>query len=172
MTTTPADLDLIIAHNAERGLSDRRIADLDEPVVKLVVVRLGEGLFAFPGEQVREILPCLDIFLVPGCPPFVEGIINVRGDIDSVLNLHRVLGLADTKVGSGSRIVLGVGAGIRSGLRVDCVEDVLDVPESSIRPPLLTLPETVRPYVSGEAALERGSAALINLDALFGRLLS
>jgi purine-binding chemotaxis protein CheW len=152
----------------QRRDSSQEIVDVDEPSVKLVIFELGGEWFAFPGEAIREILPQVDIFFVPGCPSSLEGVINVRGDIESVIRLAELLGkpVAETPPPSSS-ILRGVGCGMHSGIRVDRVVDVLDVVQSAIQPPPATLPEHMRRIVSGLMRHQDKPVAILDLNRIF-----
>jgi purine-binding chemotaxis protein CheW len=163
MSETTLDQVLTQRHEAQKD-----IVNVDEPVVKLVVFELGEQRFAFQGERIREILAQADVFFLPGCPPSLEGVINVRGDIESVIRPHEMLHLPDSGVvGRASSILLGVGGGMRSGIRVDRVIDVVDVPQSSIQPPPATLPEYMRALVLGVLRLHEHAVTVLDLDKMF-----
>lgn len=131
--------------------------EVDEPQFKLVVFTLGERWFAFHGEAIREVLAASEVYFLPGCPPSMEGVINVRGDIESVIHLRTVLGLPDGETSATSRILLAKAGTMRSGLRVDRVEDVLDVAQSDVQAPPHTLPEHLRARVQG-IVMYRGHA--------------
>jgi len=156
----------------ERILSLRRdasaeIVNVDEPTLKLVIFELGGEWFAFPGEAIREILPQVDIFFVPGCPSSLEGVINVRGNIESVIRLAELLGKAAAQNTLGSSILRGQGGGMHSGIRVDRVVDVLDVVQSAIQPPPATLPEHLRHIVSGLMLHQDQPVAILDMNRIF-----
>lgn len=159
-----ATLDQVLTQRRE---ANQEIVNVDEPAVKLVIFALGERWFAFQGERIREILAQADVFFIPGCPPSLEGVINVRGDIESVIRLHEILHLPDTDAAHASSILLGRGGGMSSGIRVDRVIDVIDVPQSSIRPPPATLPEHLRLLVLGVLNFKEQAVAVLDLDKLF-----
>ncbi len=151
----------------QRREANKEIVNVDEPAVKLVIFELGEQCFAFHGERIREILAQADVFFVPGCPPSLEGVINVRGDIESVIRPHELLHLPDGGAGRNSSILLGRGGGMSSGIRVDRVVDVVDVPHSSIQPPPATLPEHMRTLVLGVLRFQERPVAVLDLDKMF-----
>jgi purine-binding chemotaxis protein CheW len=113
---------------------------VDEPVHKLVIFELAGQRFAFYGDRIREILAQAVVFFVPGSPHSLEGVINVRGDIESGIRPHTLLHLPEDGIGRASSILPGRAAGMSSGIRVDRVLDVVDVTQSSVQPPLATLP--------------------------------
>jgi purine-binding chemotaxis protein CheW len=143
------------------------VVNVDEPMVKLVIVTLGELWFAFYGDKIKEVLADCPVYFLPGCPPSLEGVINVRGDIESVIRLRPLLGLPEPSGNLSSRILLGQAAGMKSGIRVDQVEEVLDVPQSAIQPPPHTIPEHLRAIALGIVTFNGHPVHLLDLDRLF-----
>jgi purine-binding chemotaxis protein CheW len=143
------------------------IVNVDEPQVKLVVLTLAGDWFAFNGERVREVLCDSPVFALPGCPPSLEGVINVRGDIDTVIDLRAVLGYPPAATRTNSRILLCQAASMRSGVRVDAVEEVMDVSQGSIQPPPHTIPEHRKPIVLGIVAFQGHLVTLLDLERIF-----
>lgn len=150
-----------------RRNADQGIVEAEAPTTKLVIFAVGDALFAFSGANVTEILPLTTIYFVPGCPPSLEGVINVRGDITSVVRLGDVLGVEHAATGRRTAILLGRGSAMCSGLRVDEVLDVLDVLEEIIQTPPSTLPESVRPWTTGVFEYQGRSVLLLDLERLF-----
>ena len=146
---------------------DNAIVDVDEPTVKLVVFALGNDWFAFHGNHIREILAQVDVFFVPGCPPSIEGVINVRGDIESVIRPRELLGLPDSGAYTCSSVLLGRGGGVSSGVRVDRVIDVIDAPQSSVQPPPATLPERMRLLALGVVHFQEHLVIVLNIETMF-----
>lgn len=164
MEQEQSGLDKILSLRRE---ASAEIVNVDEPTVKLVIFELGGEWFAFPGEAVREILPQVDIFFVPGCPSSLEGVINVRGDIESVISMAGLLGKVVTQTAPTSSILRGQGGGMHSGIRVDRVVDVLDVVQSAIQPPPTTLPEHMRRIVSGLMQHQDMPVVILDLNRIF-----
>ena len=157
---------------ASRGERDDTVAAADEQLVKLVVFSLGEEWFAFYGDCVSEILARADVFFVPGCPPSLEGVINVRGDIESVIRLPAVLQIPNSAVGIYSSILLGRGKDMRSGIRVDRVLDVVDVLRRTILPPPATLPEHMRLLALGVLHFQDHAVTVLDIDKIFSTYVS
>ncbi|MDO8775059.1 MAG: chemotaxis protein CheW [Burkholderiaceae bacterium] len=152
---------------SQRLDTNKDIVNVDIPMVKLVIFELGNQCFAFYSAHIREILAQAEVFFLPGCPASLEGVINVRGDIESVMRPHEMLHLADSGVARSSSILLGVGAGMRSGIRVDRIVDVTDVPQNSIQPPPATLPEHMRALVLGVLNFQAQPVTVLDLDKMF-----
>lgn len=145
-------------------------AEVDERSVKAVVFRLGASYLAFPGCDVKEILPAGDIAWVPGTPDFLPGIINVRGDIESVVDIRGFLGIPLDEA-QYPFILLVSTEGLRSGVLVEEVLDVADVAAGSIDAPLATLAENVKAYVAGEFAYGSRTVTFLNAGALLSAMI-
>lgn len=162
----------ILAERHASAVSGTDIVDVNEPSILLVVFRLGEQHFAFPGKRIGEILAAPRVYRVPGAPPALEGVISVRGAIDSVLCLHTLLQLptaqADERPTRHGAVLLTRGQGLTSGLRVDEVIDLLELPESALREAPDTLPESLRPFVRHLIDLGQQGVAVLDLDRLLG----
>ena len=157
-------LDQLLTHRRE---AQQNIVNVNEPLVQLVVFALGHEWFAFHGERISEILSPTEVFFVPGGPPSLEGVINVRGEIESVIRPHDMLHLSDSGVGQASSILMGRGASMRSGIRVDRIIDVIEVGQSNIQASPSSLPEPMRNYVLGVLRLQERPVAVLDLDTLF-----
>jgi len=157
-------LDQILSQRVD---AHREIVNVDEPTVKLVIFALAGERFAFPGERVREILADAEVFFVPGCPATLEGVINVRGDIESVLRLNEMLHLPASAAEGASTILLCAGGGMKSGVRVEKVIDVVDLPQSSLQAPPANLPDHLRAIVSKVLVFAGQPVAVLDLDKMF-----
>jgi purine-binding chemotaxis protein CheW len=142
---------------------------------KQVVVRSADALFAFPGPQILEILNGdTRVHPLPGCPPEIEGVLHVHSAIWSVLRLDALLGVSaepgtDKLTTLDGAILLGRADDMDSGLRVNCVLDVIDVPETEIAKPPETLEPVLQPAATGVFDYRGADALILNLGALFGR---
>lgn len=135
----------------ETLLAQRRngaeVVAVDEATTKLVIFTLAGDHFALPGAAVREIVAEARVFFVPGCAAAIEGVINLRGDVEAVLKLAHILRLAAPADVVDGLILITDAGGTRAGLRVDQVIDVLDVPESQLQPVPEAMPDGLRPFV-------------------------
>lgn len=151
----------------KRSQQEKDIVDVEEEHVKVVVFTSGGNRYAFYGRDIREILPPHEIFWVPSLPDGLPGLINVRGDIESVLDIRHFLGGTQTPAAK-CLIAIAERGAFRSGILIDAVEDVVDLPLSSIKPPLSTLGGNARELAAGEVELASGTATLLNLETLAG----
>ena len=140
------------------------------PMVKLVIFTLLNDYFAFTAENIKEILPGGKINYVPGVPDFILGIINVRGDIESVIDINHILGMAPLDPTKQNHIIIGEAEGIRSGILVGSVEDVMDFTQESIKPPLATLNETIKQFVKGSNEYMNYNVTVLDINEIFKKI--
>lgn len=151
----------LIIDDLKRRQRTKEVVDVEEERVKVVIFFCGRKRYAFYGTDIREILPTSEISWVPGLPDYLPGLINVRGDIESVIDIRHFLG--EEIVDHGKRLIaMAVRGDFHSGIMIDSIEDVVDIPRSTIHPPLATLNGAVRDLVIGE--IEYGGETISLLD--------
>jgi len=105
----------------------------DASPVRLVVFQVADLTCAVPVATVREIIPTQPATRIPGAPRAVDGLVNVRGSLLTVVSGHLVLDRPSTSEADRSVLVLEV-AGKWLGLEVDAVLDLLDVLPEDLAP--------------------------------------
>ena len=103
----------------------------NSPALHAVIFRIGEVVCAAPAGIVREILPRLPATRIPGVPDEVEGLVNVRGTLLTVLDGHLLLQQQRRSSDEGAIVVLEV-RGRSYGLGVGQVLDFLEVPAGAV----------------------------------------
>lgn len=139
--------------------------EVREETTQLVIFKLGQEEFGVDILQVREIEK-LDqgITRVPKAPHFVEGVINLRGEIIPIVDLRKRFGLTLPPLGHDSRVIIvEVGENL-VGMLVDAVVEVLRIPVSSIEPPPPITKGVDAYYLAGVAKIAERLIVLLNLD--------
>jgi purine-binding chemotaxis protein CheW len=158
-----------LANDVERILRDRA-ASLAEEVNEvsevrtslLVLFAIGDEWYGIDVRGVREIRREFSITPVPGVPPYIAGVINLRGEIVSVTYLAKLLGLEDPSVPA-TMIVCDLD-GISTALLVGELSDIVEVAQSSIEPPLATLERTKAEHVTGQVAVDDRLVTILELE--------
>src|SRR3984893_320605 len=136
---------------------------------QLVVFQLGAELYAVEISRVHEIIRLPTVTRVPRSPSFVEGVINLRGKVISVINLPRRFGLPVTENTRASRIVVVDINDQVIGMVVDGVSEVLRVASSTIEPPSPVVAGIDSEYLQGIAKLPERLVMLLDLDRVLNR---
>ncbi len=134
---------------------------------QIVVFTLADERYGLEIASVYEIIRPQPITAVPQSPASVEGVINLRGRIIPVVDLRDRFGLPGSETGAASRIVVCDANGMRVGLMVDGVSEVLMIPADAVEPTPDLAAGTGTDYVRGVAKLDEQMVILLDLDRLF-----
>ena len=112
--------------------SKQKNKDADDQVLQWVTFRLDGETYGINVMQVQEVLRYSEIAPVPGAPPYVLGIINLRGNVVTVIDTRHRFGLADGEVTDNTRIVIIETDNQVIGIMVDSVAEVVYLNQSEI----------------------------------------
>ena len=122
-------------------------------------------LFGVDVASVQEVLKQQDVTPVPLAAPEVAGLINLRGQIVTTLDLRTRLGLPGRPPGSDSvSVVVRAADGAPVSLVVDRIGDVLHVDGAALESPPDTVPAEVRELVTGICKLENHLMLLLDTE--------
>jgi purine-binding chemotaxis protein CheW len=156
----------------ERRKRDRREALADrrtENNLQLVTFYLDGEFFGIQVGRVQEILLAQQMTPVPNSSDEVVGLINLRGQIVTAIDLRKVLGLAaPEKIENQTNVIIRFQDGSDS-LLVDRIGDVLEVAASKIEPPPSSMKGIDRKHVEGVCKLENTLLVLLDVDRVTGR---
>ena len=110
-----------------------------DPIAQYLTFHLGAEVFAIDIRSVREIIQYGAMTTVPLMPSFVRGVINLRGSVVPVIDLHARFGRPAAQVGKKTCVVIfdamREGERVELGLMVDAVSEVIDIAADAIEPP-------------------------------------
>ena len=136
--------------------------------VQLVVFKIGKEEFGVAISQVREIVRLVPITPVPKAPVFVEGVVNLRGQILAVVDLATRLSLKGDARSEQTRIIVVEVEGNTVGMVVDEVTEVLRLSKENIdSTPELIASEVQHKYLEGVGKLDDRLLILIDLAKIF-----
>ena len=117
----------------ESGQAAEEVDDNLDDDEQVVIFRLGKEEFGAPIASVQEIVRVPEeLIRVPQSPPFVEGVINLRGSVLPVIDLRLRLGLKQVDRTDRQRIMVFLISDVRTGFIVDQVAEVLKIPKAAI----------------------------------------
>lgn len=132
---------------------------------------LGEEIFAMDIRTVREIIQHGAMTTVPLMPNFVRGVINLRGAVVPVIDLHARFGRPPARVSKKTCIVIfdavRDGERVELGLLVDAVSEVIDIPAAQIEPPPNFGTAVRRDFISGMGKVAERFVILLDPDRAF-----
>lgn len=105
---------------------------------QLIRFNLGKSFYGIPIEHVSEINKLEEITTLPKAPKFIEGIINLRGNVVPVIDLRRRFGMEQVERTKKTKIIVVYVLKRLFGVIVDSVYEVLSLPKENIEPSLPT----------------------------------
>jgi purine-binding chemotaxis protein CheW len=139
-----------------------------EDAVQMVGFILAGELFGVDILMVREILKQIPVTGIPDSPDFIEGVINLRGNIIPIIDLHKRLNMsADRNPDEQSwTIILNIG-GRTTGFLVERVTRVMKIPREAIQaPPEMVMSALKRQYISGICKLNEQVMAVLDFNRI------
>jgi len=134
--------------------------------LQLVGFRIGKETFGVPIDLVHEIVRVPEITAVPDAPEYVEGVINLRGKIVSVIDLRKRFGEKRIERTRKNRILVAEIERKMVGLIVDAASEVLRVSPSEIEEPPDVLDDAEVKYVTGVGKLKGRLIILVDLEKI------
>lgn len=141
--------------------------EIDEGTTNLVTFRLGSGEYAIDIMQAKEIIKMEKITLIPNAPYFVEGVINLRGNIIPIIDLKKRFNLEESEGDKNTGIIIAKIEDVDMGIMIDSVSKVVSMANSDIQPPPSMLQGIGQRYIKGVGKMEDKLLVVLDLDKLF-----
>ena len=142
--------------------------DEDEGLMQIVGFGISKERFGVNILSVQEIIRSTEVTSVPNSPSFVEGVINLRGDIVPVIDLRKRLDLFKSE-NAGDRnwiLILRIGNHV-AGFIVDEVNKVLKVSEDSIDPPPgIVIAGLENQYIQGVCEIDNNLVIILDFESV------
>lgn len=147
-------------------MSNAVVETSSDPIIQLVTFRLKEETYGINVMQVQEVLRITEIAPVPGAPGYVLGIINLRGNVVTVIDTRTRFGLPTAEMDDASRIVIIESEQQVVGILVDSVAEVVELRQSEIdSAPNVGNDESSR-YIQGVASRDDDLLIVVDLNKL------
>jgi purine-binding chemotaxis protein CheW len=132
----------------------------------IVGFQVGRETYGVPITSLHEIVRVPEITAVPDAPDYLEGVINLRGKIVSVMDLRKRFGMKQAAMKKQNRILVVEHAGRLAGLIVDSASEVLKIPAESVDPPPAAFQEGGLNCVSGLGKISGRLIVLLEMSKL------
>ncbi len=137
-------------------------------IEKFLTFNLGSEQYGLEILKVREIIGLMDITKVPRTPPFVRGVINLRGKVIPVVDLRKKFGMEMKEDTEQTCIIvveiIRTGIALQMGIIVDSVSEVLDIQSADIEDaPAFGISVNTK-FIKGIAKTKGGVKILLNIE--------
>jgi purine-binding chemotaxis protein CheW len=132
----------------------------------IVGFQVGRETYGVPINVLHEIVRVPEITAVPDAPDYLEGVINLRGKIVSVVDMRKRFGQASAELDRRSRILVVEHRGRLAGMIVDSASEVLKIPESEIEAAPAMMQESGLDCVTGIGKYQGRLIILLDIDKL------
>ncbi len=133
--------------------------------------RLGEEVFALEIGKVREVLDFTNITKVPQAPPFMRGVINLRGSVVPVMDMNLKFGMPETAKTVNTCIIIAeiVAEGETTvvGALADSVREVLDLEPGQIEPAPKIGTRLNTEFIKGMGKTDDTFIIILDIDRVF-----
>ncbi|MGI1677459.1 MAG: chemotaxis protein CheW [Cellvibrionaceae bacterium] len=142
------------------------IDSVEDPTLQWVTFKLAGEIYGINVMQVQEVLRYSEIAPVPGAPAYVLGIINLRGNVVTVIDTRHRFGLMSGEVSENTRIVIIEAEKHVIGILVDSVAEVVYLKQSEIETTPNVGTEDNAKFIQGVCHKNDELLILIELDKL------
>jgi purine-binding chemotaxis protein CheW len=156
-----------ILRERARQLAQPPEEETSAAVIEVVMLLLAYETYAIETAYVREVYPLKDLTLLPCTPAFVAGIVNVRGQVMSVIDLKQLFELPVKGLTDLNKIVILSDGMMEFGILADAILGVQNIPLHEIEPVLPTLTGVREDYLKGitaEGVVVLDAAKLLHSD--------
>ncbi len=132
-----------------------------------VVFKLNNDRFAVEIERVLEIIHTQSVFKVPNSPPYIDGLINLRGKVYTLFNLRKKFDLPsiDANIEDSKVLIVNINSTF-IGMSVDAVDEIIQIENNLIEETPPTLSNNAKSYIRAVAKVNDNLVLLLNLEAL------
>jgi purine-binding chemotaxis protein CheW len=147
------------------ALAEKKTAGTEAPV-ELATFYVGELLIGADIRQVEEINRHLDLTPVPHAPAIVRGVINLRGEVVTVIDLRTVLGLGETRIDKSTRNIVVNSKEEQIGLLVDRIADVVRMQSERLERPPANVHGVEGRFFTGVYKMDTELLAVLDVEAV------
>ncbi len=132
---------------------------------QLLTFRIQEQEYAMDVAHVVQVVRMVGVTRAPKAPDYVEGLMNLHGQVIPVINLARVFGLKEQTVDLDTQLLIATAKGHTAAFIVDLVSEVLMLSQEQIERPDDIVQALA--YLYGVGMVDERLLLLLDLDALF-----
>ncbi|MCL9799375.1 chemotaxis protein CheW [Pseudomonas sp. rhizo66] len=138
----------------------------EDPILQWVTFKLDNETYGINVMRVQEVLRYTEIAPVPGAPSYVLGIINLRGNVVTVIDTRQRFGLHSGEISDNTRIVIIEADKQVVGIMVDSVAEVVYLRQSEIETAPNVGNEESAKFIQGVCNKNNELLILVELDKM------
>lgn len=148
-TLTQERINAILRNRAKILGREPAETDTERKFLELITFRLADEIYAIELRFIREVYPLKELTPVPCTPPFVIGIVNIRGQIISVIDLKEFFRLPGKTIGERDKLIVIHDEQMEFGIQADSILGACRLAESELQESLPTLDGIREEFLKG-----------------------
>lgn len=145
-------------------MSQSSQTEVHNDTVELASFFVGEALCGMDILKVQEINKLIEMTRVPQAPEYVLGILNLRGEIVTIIDLGKKLGLKSTELNHKTRNIIVSSNGEHIGLMVEQISDVVQAEWEKVEPPPANIGNVQGKYFTGVFKTEDRLIGILDVE--------
>lgn len=146
---TPEEKRNILRTRTKRLSQEIETKVTDEEYFEILEFILAHETYAIETHFIREVYPMTELTPLPCTPPFVSGLINIRGQILTVIDMKKFFDLPEKGIANLNKVIVVRKGAMELGILADEIIGIRSIPVSELQPPLSTLTGIYADYLKG-----------------------
>jgi purine-binding chemotaxis protein CheW len=139
----------ILKARAQALAIEKKDETAQKEFIEIVMFGLASETYGIESTFIREVYPLKDYTTLPGTPPFVVGIVNVRGQIISIIDLKKLFNLPEKGLGELNKVIIIHNEQMEFGILADNIHGTLSISTDTIQTSLPNISGSGSEYVKG-----------------------
>ncbi|MEJ2665199.1 MAG: chemotaxis protein CheW [Spirochaetia bacterium] len=139
--------------------------------IQVVSFQLGEEVYAIDIMEIKQIVNMQEVREIPNAPPYVEGILNLRGTITPIINLHKRFVLSKPEMSEEDKLLSGFIIleihNMTLGVIIDKILRVVTLDAEMVQPPPQMISGIGVEYIQGVVNIDGNYIIILNIERLF-----
>ena len=164
MSGSKTDQEILKARALELSKTIAKPGESPDQQLEMVGFYMAPERYCIESSFLQEVLILKELTFIPGVPSFIQGIINLRGQVMSIMNLRKFLDLKETGISEQNKIMIVSHKGLEIGILVDRIKGMFTIGVSEIDPALINFGGQGREFIKGvtrEGVIVLDCAALL-----------
>ncbi len=149
----------------ETMTENEKIEDTITHMERFVTFTIDNEEYGINIMQIQEINRVSKVTKVPRAPTFIEGVINLRGEVLPVIDIRKRFGIENKPIDERTRVIITDVSGKKTGLIVDKVNEVMGIPKTNIEPtPDIILSNARAEFLDGVGKVDEGKRMVLIIN--------